>query len=325
MEWTEVILKIASNDLDTASAITTAVSPGGLYIEDYSDMLSVLPSVARYDYIADTLLEKDTRCSTIHFYLPSERQLDETVKFLKERLQAEKIEYELSTKSVLESDWAENWKQYYHTRKIGERLVVRPSWENYAPIENEVVVVLDPGMSFGTGEHETTHLCLELLEKTIRGGERVLDAGAGSGILSIASIKLGASSVTAVDIDKTAVEIAKKNARENGIPRGQGTMLCGDLLDTEFAKTVGGRYDILVANIVADVIIPAAPVFFEKMNRGAVLIVSGIIEWRAGDVKNALKQAGFRKLEVFTENDWTAIMAKKRNNRNNSAQFVCFP
>lgn len=311
MEWSEITIKVASKDLETASAIATAASPGGLYIEDYSDMEQLLATSGYYDYVDRSLLEKDTDYSVIHVYLPPDLSSKEATTFVEDRLRAEGIGYELLMGTVKETDWAESWKRYYHMQKIGERLVVRPSWEKYEEKEGEAVVILDPGMSFGTGEHETTRLCLELLERELKGGERVLDIGTGSGILSIAAIKLGASSVTSVDIDPNAVRIAIENAAENGIVPPQMRALSGNINDAAFSKELGDGYDMLLANIVADVIIPAAGGFFEKLRPGGTLITSGIIGPRVEDVEAALKAAGFTRKETARMNDWAAILAGK--------------
>lgn len=312
MDWSEITLKVASKDLEIASAIATAVSPGGLYIEDYSDIEQLLADSGYYDYVDRSLLEKDAEYSVIRIYLPADILPGETAAFLEERLRTESVGYKLSVGKVKETDWAENWKQYYHTQKIGERLVIRPSWEEYIPKAGEAVVILDPGMSFGTGEHETTRLCLELLERAMKGGEKVLDVGTGSGILSIAAVKLGASSVTAVDIDPNAVRIAAENAAGNGIDGQKMGTLFGNINDDEFSKEIGGGYDLLLANIVADVIIPAVGRFFEKLWEGGRLIASGIIEPRVEEVEQALMRAGFVLEETVRMNDWAAVAARKK-------------
>ena len=310
MDWNEVSVKVQSKDLETASAVATAVSSGGLYIEDYSDMLEMLPLVGRYDDVAEQLLASDTAFSVVHTYHASAESANEAAAFIAERLAALSISFELITGTIEETDWSESWKRYYHPQKIGERLVICPSWESYNPADGEIVVTLDPGMSFGTGDHESTRLCLEFLEETRLLSKRLLDVGTGSGILGIAALKLGAASVTAIDIDPAAVDTAKKNAVINGVG-GMFNSLCGDITESDISKLAGGDFDIVVANVVADFHIEASGLYVEKLKPGGLLIVSGIVQTRSAKVRETLETAGFKNFGTKTQNGWEAILAER--------------
>ncbi|NMA06953.1 MAG: 50S ribosomal protein L11 methyltransferase, partial [Ruminococcaceae bacterium] len=196
MEWIDIAVKVPAKHLETASTIMTAVS-GGLYIEDYSDLLEMLPKLGRYDYVSEELLMMDKNFSIIHIYLPKDENVAAIKDYVSEMFHNSSIPYTLISDTLKESDWENSWKKYYKLQRIGKRLVIRPPWIKYEAEEGEYIVTLDPGMSFGTGEHETTRLCLEMLERIADTGQRVLDVGTGSGILGISALKLGAKEVTA--------------------------------------------------------------------------------------------------------------------------------
>ena len=308
--WNEVVVGVSTKDLDKATAIVTAVSTGGIYVEDYSDMLNVLPTIGHYDYISSELLAKDKDHADIHFYLYSEEELHEATTFVKERLESEGISFSIIFKTVSDNDWSESWKQYFHARKIGERVVICPSWEEYLPLGNECVVVLDPGMSFGTGDHESTQLSIILLEKCNLDHLSVLDIGTGSGILGITAIKLGAKTVTAIDIDSVAVGIAKENATINEVSR-RFTSILGNVYDGDFASTIPNDFDLITANVVADFHIANSKLYYDKLKLDGSLIVSGIIEVQLEDVEKSLMNCGFQIIESKCLNGWCAILSKK--------------
>ena len=247
--WNELTVKVSTEDTERAAAICTMTADMGIYIEDYSDIEQEVWNIAHVDLIEQELLERDRAHSLIHVYIKQEEQAAEAAAFLDERLNAEGIEHETSIAGVNEEDWANNWKQFYHTQHIGKRLIVSPSWEDYKPEEGEIVMNLDPGMAFGTGTHDTTRLCLELLEECVTPQTHILDVGTGSGILSVGGVLLGASSALGVDIDPVAVKVAKENAVLNNV-EDKTEFVCGDLTDK-----VHGKFEIVTANIVADVII----------------------------------------------------------------------
>ncbi len=207
---------------------------------------------------------------------------------------------------VKNEDWENNWKKYYHPIKIGERIIIKPTWEDYDKKDSEVVVELDPGMAFGTGSHASTHMCLEFLEKTVRQGDRVFDIGTGSGILAITALKLGAESAKAVDIDPCAVKIAKENALLNGYSEPVFKVLEGNL-DNE----AEGEYDIVIANIVADVICDLTKTVGKFIKKDGKFITSGIIDFKADKVRNAICEAGLKIVEEKNEKDWYSFLCER--------------
>jgi len=310
MKWSEICIRVESKDLEAAVSVATAVSSGGLYIEDYSDMLEMLPLVGRYDGISEHLLDSDTGFSVVHIYLSAEDSTHEAIAFIRERLLSEFISFELKEGTVDETDWAENWKRYYRPQKIGRRLVICPSWEEYVIREGEVVVTLDPGMSFGTGDHESTRLCLEFLEEMQLDGCALLDIGTGSGILGVAALKLGAASVTAVDVDPFAAKRAKENAALNGV-EDRFEVIDGDANEQKTSRLMGGDFDIITANVVADFHIATACLYFDKLKSGGLLIASGIVNRSVEKVKDSLTAPGFQGMKTKEQNEWVAVFARK--------------
>ena len=206
MEWTDITITVAKRDADTAEAIATMVANGGIYIEDYSDLEQQAWEIAHVDLIEQELLDKPRDVVIIHTYLSPDENPAEVLPLFEERLKASGIRYQLGTAGVQQEDWQNAWKAYYHATDIGQRLAIVPSWETYDT--DRTVITMDPGLAFGTGTHETTSLCLETLDRLVRGGERVLDIGTGSGILAIAALKLGARVAEGVDIDPMCVRTA---------------------------------------------------------------------------------------------------------------------
>ena len=299
--WNELTVKVKTEDTARASDVCTVIADMGIYVEDYSDLENVVWNIAHVDLIEQELLERDRTHSLIHVYIKQEKDALECVEFIKARLDAEGIGYETSIVGVNEEDWANNWKQYYHTQRIGKRIIVTPSWEEYTPVEGEVQMRLDPGMAFGTGTHDTTRLCLELLEEVVTPETRILDVGTGSGILSVGGVLLGAPSALGVDIDPVAVKVANENAEINEVT-GKTEFVCGDLTDK-----VHGKFEIVTANIVADVIIRLLSTVKNYLLKGGVLIVSGIIDTRADEVENACHEAGFVTEKRLEHGGWVAI------------------
>lgn len=223
-----------------------------------------------------------------------------------------RLEYELA--NVKEEDWANNWKQYFKPITVGEKLLIKPSWEDAGDSKDKTILEIDPAASFGTGQHNTTRLCLELIEKNLEKGERLLDLGCGSGILSIAALLLGAESASAVDIDANSVKIAKENAEKNHIEAERYNAVCGNVIDDEaLRESLGTGYDMVCANIVADVLLAMAPLFSGFLKSGAKLIISGIIDSRKDEVIDAVKAQGFELCEIKTLEDWTAAAFINRN------------
>ena len=299
--WNELTVKVKTEDTARASDVCTVIADMGIYVEDYSDLENVVWNIAHVDLIEQELLERDRTHSLIHVYIKQEKDALECVEFIKARLDSEGIEYETSIVGVNEEDWANNWKQYYHTQRIGKRIVVTPSWEEYEPTGDDVQMRLDPGMAFGTGTHDTTRLCLELLEECVTPQTRILDVGTGSGILSVGGVLLGAPSALGVDIDPVAVKVANENAEINEV-QDKTEFVCGDLTDK-----VHGKFEIVTANIVADVIIRLLSTVKNYLLKGGVLIVSGIIDTRADEVENACHEAGFITEKRLEHGGWVAI------------------
>ncbi|MBQ9472557.1 MAG: 50S ribosomal protein L11 methyltransferase [Ruminococcus sp.] len=306
MDWTEICIEVPAADIDSAAAIANMTVPYGIYIEDYSDLEREVLEIARIDLIDEQLLKADRDKAKIHIYIDPEDNIDEAVSFLKERLSASDINYTIDLSNVREDDWLNNWRKYFKPLPVGERLLINPSWYTDTDPEGRAVLNIDPGLAFGTGKHETTRLCMEALERYVNKGSKVLDVGCGSGILGIAAVLLGADSAFGVDIDETAVRTANENARINGVG-DSFTAIAGDLVDK-----VTEKYDIVVANIVADAIIALSASVPRFMTDDAVYIVSGIIDARADDVKNAVKDS-FDIVEENTLGGWYCFVLRQKH------------
>ena len=303
MEWTDIRLTVSKADAEAAEAVATMIAEGGIYIEDYSDIEEQVEQIAHVDLIEQELLDKPRDTVIIHMYLEPGDSPVETLALIAARMEAAGIPYTSETEGVEQEDWQNGWRKYYHPMDVGQRLAVVPSWQDYET--NRVKLILDPGLAFGTGGHETTNLCLEVLDERVRGGERVLDIGTGSGILAIAALKLGAAVAEGVDIDPVAVRTAGENAALNGVA-DKLTVLVGDLSDK-----ASGRYNIITANIVANAIMALAPAVPGLMADDAVFIASGIIDSRKDEVIAALEAAGLAVLEVKEKRGWECIVCKK--------------
>ena len=303
MEWTDIRLTVAKADADSAEAVATMIAEGGIYIEDYSDIEQQVAEIAHVDLIEQELLDKPRDTVIIHLYLEPGASQVETLALIAARMEAAGIPYTVETEGVEQEDWQNGWRKYYHPMEIGKRLAVVPSWQEYNT--DRVKLILDPGLAFGTGGHETTSLCMEALDERVKGGERVLDIGTGSGILAIAALKLGAAVAEGVDIDPVAVRTAGENAALNGV-QDKLTVLVGDLSDK-----ASGTYDIITANIVANAILSLAPAVPGLMAEGATFIASGIIDSRKDEVIAGLEKAGLAIVEVKEKRGWECIVCKK--------------
>ncbi|HHV31432.1 MAG: 50S ribosomal protein L11 methyltransferase [Ruminococcaceae bacterium] len=303
MDWTEVTVTVDAAEIDRASDIAQMVVPYGIYIEDYSHLEEEAKEIAHIDLIDEELLKKDRTKAMVHVYISPEESPAEAIAFLSERYNAEGIRHTITTANCVEEDWINNWKKYFKPIPVGEKLLIRPTWEEEYEADDRVVLNLEPGLAFGTGTHETTRLCMELLEKTIQPGMDVLDVGCGSGILSVAALLLGAHNAVGVDIDPLAVKTAIQNAERNQVQE-RFTGICGDL-----TEKVNGRFHVVVANIVADVIVKLTEDIEQFLFPDSVYLMSGIIDTREADVLRALEG----KFEVFdrkTERGWVALAAK---------------
>lgn len=302
MEWTDIQITVPQQYAETAEAIATMVSNGGIYIEDYRDLEQQAWEIAHVDLIEQDLLDQPRDIVKVHMYLAPDENPAEILPLFKERLEASGVEYKLETSGIEQEDWQNAWKKYYHAMDIGQRLAIVPGWETYDT--DRIVITMDPGMAFGTGTHETTSLCLETLDSMVKGGERVLDIGTGSGILAIAALKLGAAEAEGVDIDPMCVRTAGENAQLNGVD-GKLKVLVGDLSDK-----ATGKYDIITANIVANAILHLAPCVPALLAEGGTFIASGIIDAREEEVCAGLAAAGLKVAEVRRQGGWVAILCK---------------
>ena len=306
--WTEIKIEVNAADIDKASDIANVVVPYGIYIEDYTNLEQTVEEIAHIDLIDEELLKKDRSKAYVHIYLEPDVSPAEAVAFLSGRYDSEGINHKIELSDCAEEDWRNNWKKYFSPLDIGSKLTIVPSWyENY-DTNGRIALNIDPGLAFGTGGHETTRLCLEMCEKYMKPGYTVLDVGCGSGILGIAALLTGASKAVGVDIDEVAVRTAKENAELNGVA-DRFTAIHGS-----FTDKVEGKFDIVLANIVADAII-----FLSKGVRGfmkddAVYIMSGIIDTRAEEVKAEVSKY-FDIIEEHLDGGWVVAVATPQNEK----------
>ena len=301
MKWLELKIDAAPAGLEPVSALLEDLGITGLVIDDEGDFQDFLEhNHAYWDYVDDQLMQEKKGLCRITFYLedsPDGYNTLAQVRMALSRVKQEHPEYGrllLTMENMEDADWENNWKQFYKPMEIGDRLIVIPEWESAGVPEGRVALRLNPGLTFGTGSHATTRLCLTALEEAVHGGETVLDLGCGSGILSIAALRLGAASAKAVDIDDKCLTVAYENAALNGIGKDRYTVLVGDVLSNgALRETLGGGYDVVVANIVADVIIGLAPMVRQFLKPGGLFLCSGIIDTRAEEVADALRQNGW--------------------------------
>lgn len=317
MKWLETHLDTTPAGIEPVSALLSGLGIDGLVIEDEQDFKDFLENNRQYwDYVDDKLLKEKHGLCRITFYLPDDeggRSQLAAVQSATAQVRVQHPEYgtlSLSFSNLADADWENNWKQYYKPMEIGERLLVIPQWE-HACAGGRVPLILNPGLTFGTGSHATTRLCLTALEAHVHGGEKVLDLGCGSGILSIAALLLGAAHAFACDIDEKCIGVAYENAALNGIGKDTYTVRCGDVLsDKRLQKEFGGCYDLVVANIVADVIIGLAGHVRPLLKIGGLFLCSGIIDDRADEVADALRAAGWIIRESRSSEGWFSYLCQ---------------
>lgn len=321
MLWTQAVVHTTTQGIEPVSGILLMNGINGYEVQDSEDFNSFLENKEVYfDYIEDDLLKLKSCETTVTFYLPQNKQGFEMLEEIRSGINQLKLSdrdglfgtLELSgDKTLEEQDWENNWKQYFKPFPVGENLCIKPSWETLPEeLKNKTVIEIDPSSSFGTGSHTTTKLCLEKIEKYLKKSDSVLDMGCGSGILGIAASKLGASKITAVDIDENSARIAGENYIENHVDKSSYRVLAGNILnDKDFYDVVcNQKYDLIAANIVADVIIWLAPVFKKVLESDGRLIVSGIISQRSAEVTDALEKVGFKVIEFAESSEWAAIV-----------------
>lgn len=320
MQWLELTIKTTPSVLDLVCAELTMLGYDSFIIDDETDFHEFLEENRQYwDYVDEALEQSMKGLSQIRLYVEDGPQAPEQLSFLRDRLAQMRIRFadlgpgplDLRCANVRDEDWENNWKQYYQPIPIGRRLLVVPQWMHPENPEGRIEVLLDPGMIFGTGAHASTQMCMKALEEHIRGGERVVDLGSGSGILSITALLLGASSAIGVDIDPKAEDIARENAAINGLGSDRFTACTGDVIgNAEQMRSLSeGGYDIVLANIVADVIIPLAPVVPNFLRPEGKFVCSGILYTRLPEVLAALQAAGLYIESTETMEDWCRVTA----------------
>ena len=300
MQWIEVSVPAESGEIDELCEQLAALGAGGMVVEDERDFQNFLETNHQYwDYVDEALENQFRGVSRVKFYLSD----DEDGRALLDAIRSA-LGRELTTATVQDSDWENNWRQYYEPIEVGEKLVVVPEWLE-APEDGRVPLRLDPGLIFGTGSHATTKMCLAALERYAAPGKTVLDLGCGSGILAIGALLLGCSRAAGCDIDPKAPEVAEANAALNGIGKDRFTVYAGDVLtDAGMRKLLGGGYDIVTANIVADVIIPLSAIVRPFLKPDGIFLTSGIIEGRQDEVRAALEKNGFTVVNHRCEEEW---------------------
>ncbi len=316
MDWSKINIYTAPDGVDLLCAFLTDIGINGFEIKDPRDFNDFLRDKnGKWDYIDNDLMSLADGETCVTVYLPGNSRGADMLAALRSLLGRLKrsdkdniygsLDIEIS--GVREEDWANNWKKFFRPLKTGEKLVIKPSWEEYSCDDGRIILEIDPASSFGTGQHQTTGMCLELIEKNLREGDKVLDIGCGSGILSIAAMLLGADSAVAVDIEENAVVTARENAAKNSISPEKYKVCRGDILsDGDTARETEGKYDLILANIVADVIISMKDIFAGYMKNDGKLIVSGIIDGRRDETVSELEKSGLKVIEIKEAGGWVA-------------------
>ncbi len=305
MRYIEVIVDTPAKDIDRRCEEMSAMGVGGFVIENEEDFRDFLEhNHAYWDYVDEELEQKYAGLSRIKCYLTDDEAGQDSLRQIRAAYGKVSVSY------VEDSDWENNWREYYKPIEVGEKLVVVPEWEPI-PEDGRVPLRLDPGLIFGTGSHATTRLCLAALERYVNQNTRVLDLGCGSGILGIGALVLGAKSCLGCDIDPKAPDVVRANAALNGIGPERLQVCAGDILtDASLRRSFGGGYDLVLSNIVSDVIIPLARYVSSFLAPGGLWISSGIIEGRQSEVRAAIEQAGFTIVSHSCEDEWHSFSAK---------------
>ena len=316
MKWNQFRLKTTTEAEDIVSSMLADLGIEGVQIEDKIPLTQSDKEQMFVDILPD--IPEDDGCAYLTFYL--DEDVDKQEMLLKVRQELEEMrsylnvgECTIEESQTEDVDWVNNWKQYFHQFYIDDILVI-PSWENVeAKDSDKMVIHIDPGTAFGTGMHETTQLCMRQLKKYVTPETELLDVGTGSGILSIVALKLGAKHAVGTDLDPGAITAAKENLEANEIPDGSMDVMIGNIIDDKAVQDAVGyeKYDIVTANILADVLVPLTPVIIHQMKKGGIYITSGIIDEKEETVVEAVKAAGLEVLEVTHQNDWVSVTARK--------------
>lgn len=304
MKWSEVKVTTPKENEEAVSGVFYSLGVDALDIEDPNDLVDLSKRDEEWDFFGINIEGMDLSKIHVKAYFSEEEDLERVLYFLKKNIEDKKLGT-IGVREFEDQDYLNNWKEYFTTFRVGENIVIKPSWEDYSEEENDIVIDIDPGMAFGTGTHETTSLCIEALEKYISKDDIVFDIGCGSGILSIASVKLGGKRVEAIDLDPTCVRISKDNIIKNKL-EDKIKVRQGDLLEV-----VEGKADIIVSNIIAEVIVDLLVDIREYLKEGGIFIASGIILRKQEMVLEVLKRNNFKIKEIATKGEWSSIVAVK--------------
>ncbi|MEW8972674.1 MAG: 50S ribosomal protein L11 methyltransferase [Tissierellaceae bacterium] len=303
MKWTEIMVITSPENEDIVSDILYDAGATGLAIEDPRDIMELSKDSTDWDFVDPSLIKIDLDKISIKAYFSESQKLNSVIDFVKKEM--EKVQGEIVFSEIDEKDWAESWKKYYKPRRIGTNIVIKPTWESIDEKEGDLVIELDPGMAFGTGTHETTMMCIESLEKFMNNGDKVYDIGCGSGILSIAAAKLGASDIVAVDLDPDCIKVSNENILKNKV-EDKIQAIQGNLLDV-----VEDKADVIVSNIIAEIIVKMSKDLREYLVDNGIFIASGIILEKIKLVEDSLVENGFEILEIRKLGEWACIVARK--------------
>lgn len=310
--WVEIKIKTTTEAVEAITNILFENGAQGAMIEDPKDFLFQKAHEYDWDYVEEDVFNTDDENVYIKTYISEENDVVTFIESIKIRISELRnfgIDIgagEIFTDNVNEEDWANNWKKYYKPTKIGDRIVIKPEWEEYCPSEGDLVIHMDPGMAFGTGNHETTSMCIENLEKYVSEKSTVFDIGCGSGILGIVASKLGAKKVVGIDIDEMAVKVANENIQKNNV-QDIMTAIAGNMTDK---IEEGAKADIVVANIIADIIMKMSGDVRKLLKDDGIFISSGIILAKVDEVLENLKDNGFEVVDVIKKGEWSCVIAK---------------
>ncbi|WP_099468901.1 50S ribosomal protein L11 methyltransferase [Konateibacter massiliensis] len=317
MKWNKYTIKTITEAEDVISSTLMDLGVEGVEIEDKVPLSEEDKKQMFVDILPD--IDENDNIAYLSFYIDSEVDSKELLENVKEELSQLRSFMDIGEGTITESqtedkDWINNWKQYFKQFTVDD-ILIKPSWEEVKPEDREKLMIqIDPGTAFGTGMHETTQLCIRQLKKYITDETKIFDVGCGSGILSIVSVKLGAKSAFGLDIDPNAISASRENAEVNNVPEEKFTVQSGNLLEDEELQVQAGieKYDIVVANILADVLIPLTPVIKQNLKTGGFYITSGIIDKKEEEVVTAIKENDFEVVEVTHQGEWVSVTAKKR-------------
>lgn len=310
MKWCEISIQTSHEAVELIAEIFRDLGASGVVIED-PELINDYITSGKWDY-TDIPIAKETEVVVEKAYLPVNGELEGRIQTLQQEIKAlesrgvNTAPAVLTTAELQDEDWSDTWKQYFHTEKLGERVVIKPTWEEYEPQDDEVVIELDPGAAFGTGTHATTSMCIRQLEKLVKPGMTVFDVGTGSGILSIISAKLGATNIQAVDYDDSVLKIVEENLEQNNV---QDII---SVAQSDLMQNVHGKAELVIANIIADIIIRLFDQLDEHLEQGGTLLTSGIIEDRIEDVLAAAEAHGYGVVERMESKGWACITFKRK-------------